>query len=99
MGSRLNLHKILKAICPNCYFQPPESIKLKYPCIIYNKSYQKIIHADNLPYRHDNRYTVTVIDRDPDSTLPDRVAKLKSCNFDRSYATEGLYHTVYVIYY
>lgn len=99
MGSRLNLHQILKAICPNCYFQPPLSLKLKYPCIIYEKSYEKITHANNHPYLHDNRYTVNVLDRDPDSTLPGQVAQLKSCSFDRRFEVDGLYHSVYVIYY
>lgn len=72
---------------------------MKYPAIIYNRSYEKITHADNLPYIHQKRYTVMVVDYDPDSTIPDRIAEIPTASFDRSYTADNLHHTVYTIYY
>ena len=32
------------------YFQPPESVKLVYPCILYEYSRASHIYADNITY-------------------------------------------------
>lgn len=61
------LHEILGS--DNVYFQPPESIKLKYPCIIYRKSTVLKANANNRAYKLDNGYGVTVIDKNPDSQI------------------------------
>ena len=39
MDRRLQLHEELCSVLGsrNVYFQPPETIKLTYPCIIYSK--------------------------------------------------------------
>lgn len=101
MASRVDLHRILIDILgsQNVYYQPPPDVRLRYPCIIYELSYEKINHADNRPYIHNDRYSVTVVDRDPDSPIPHRVAQLSTCAFDRRFVVDGLYHTVYTIYY
>ena len=54
MNSRLKLHNILVEILGsgNVYFQPPESITLKYPCIIYGRVGIDAVHADNKLYKH-----------------------------------------------
>ena len=44
-------------------------------------------------------YSVTVIEKDPDSSIPDRVAMLPKCLFDRHYVTENLHHDSFVIYF
>ena len=40
MPSRLNLQTTLETILGsrNVYFQPPESVKLKYPAIVYSRN-------------------------------------------------------------
>lgn len=83
----------------NVYFQPPPSIKLKYPCIVYHKSMENAIFADDRPYNRRNRYKVTVIDRDPDSLIPDKVGELPMCTFDRHYTSDKLNHDVYNLYF
>lgn len=88
----------LKAICNNVYFQPPQSVKMIYPCIRYELDSESVRYADNSRYKHHKRYKITVIDRDPDSTIPDEVAKLIYCSFDRPYVADGLNHWVYHIY-
>lgn len=49
MGQRVDLHRKFEIALgsKNVYFQPPESVKLKYPCIIYGLSKLPIKHADD----------------------------------------------------
>ena len=58
----------------NVYFQPPSSVLMNYPAIVYERSSADTRHADNALYLHKCRYTVTVIDADPDSPIPRMVA-------------------------
>ena len=93
----LILRSILKST--NVYFQPPPNTEMKYPCIVYEVSTGSTTFADNAPYSFTKRYSVTVIDRKADSEIPDEVAKLPMCIFDRTFTVDNLYHTVYSIYY
>lgn len=81
------------------YFQPPELVKMRYPCILYVRSGIEIGFADDNPYIHDKEYMVTVIDPDPDSVIPDKIAKLPKCRFDRHYTADNLNHDVFTIFY
>jgi hypothetical protein len=99
MGQRLQLQTLLELITPNVYFQPPPNISLEYPCIIYSRDGGQSEYAENAPYLHMKRYMVTVIDRNPDSSLPDKVEELPFCRFDRFYATENLNHHVFNLYF
>lgn len=101
MGLRLDLHKKLVEILgsKNVYFQPPESVKMSYPCIVYQRSTGDTDFADNLPYRFTIRYQVTVIDRDPDSEIPGKVAQLPMTTFDRHYTVSNLNHDVFNVYF
>lgn len=81
------------------FFQPPENMKILYPCIVYERSGIDTKYAGNLPYAMKKRYSVTVIDKDPDSTIPDMVAKLPFCSFDRHFVNDNLNHDVFTIYY
>lgn len=96
---RLQLHEILKGFVPNVYFQPPATVKMKYPCIVYNRDNADTKFAGNLPYRYIKRYQVTVIDQDPDSEIPDKVAALPMCLFDRFFTADNLNHDVFNIYF
>lgn len=77
------------------YFQPPPSVHLVYPCIIYRWDDDRNKHADNRRYISHKVYLLTVIDQDPDSGLPDRVAELPFCKHTRNYTADNLYHSVY----
>lgn len=83
----------------NVYFQPPPSVQLNYPCIIYNLSDIENTHADNLVYLQGKMYTITVIDKNPDSDISDTVSKLPMCSFDRFYASDNLNHFIYTLFY
>lgn len=82
----------------NVYFQPPESIKLKYPCIIYNLSSATDMHADDQLYRRMKRYSVTYITKNADDPKLDEIDNMRYCSFERGYAADNLYHFVYNIY-
>lgn len=72
---------------------------MEYPCIVYHRDYAETLFAGNLPYRNSKRYQVTVIDRNPDSPVPDKVAKLAMCTFDRYYAADGLNHDTFKLFF
>lgn len=101
--SRLDLHEILVDILGsrNVYFQPPESVKLQYPCIVYERSNYFVNSADNIDYRVLKEYTITVIDKNPDSEIPDKVARLPYCNYRPGghFVVDNLNHDVFTLYY
>ena len=81
------------------YFQPPETVKLRYPCIIYSRDSGKTEFANDKPYQHEVRYSVTVIDKNPDSKLLEKVAMLPMCSFERHYIADNMNHDVFNLYY
>jgi hypothetical protein len=101
MGQRLDLHQILRSLLGsgNVYFQQPSTVSMKYPCIIYKRNDIRTIFADNSPYRHAKRYQVTVVTSDPDSDIPQKVAELPMCTFDRFYTADNLNHDVYNLFF
>lgn len=101
MASRLNLHELLGNIpgVSKVYFQPPESVKLIYPCIIYERNNIRTFQADDDLYNYKKSYTITVIDKNPDSAIPDELEKLRYCTIDRFYTADNLNHWIFTIYY
>ena len=99
MGQRLDLHELLKTLLgsANVYFQPPPGYMLSYPCIVYSRSNIRTKFADNLPYFNKKQYTLTVMDANPDSEIPDKIKNLESCVFDRHFASGNLNHDVFNI--
>lgn len=98
--TRIELQEALEQFLgsKNVYYQPPESIKLKYPCILYERSRIQQTYADNTTYLMNTEYTITIIHKDADSTLPYDILKaFKLISFDRDYKAENLYHEVYTI--
>lgn len=99
MAPRLQLQALLELITENVYFQPPTNIQMQYPCIIYERDGSEVNHADNGSYQRTKRYQVTVIDRNPDSQLPDRVEELPLCRFDRFFTADSLNHHVFNLFF
>lgn len=101
MKHRIDLQNKLEEILGsrNVYFQPPTGFKLKYPCIIYEYSRLNKTNADNKVYLKNDQYLITIIDKNPESEIIDKVAELPMCSFDRHFINEGLYHTTFSIYY
>ncbi len=101
MDRRLDLHRILKSILGSdyVYFQPPPSVKITYPCIIYERSGIYNTKADNINYLNRVRYTVKLIGADPESNLVSELLQMPMCSYDRSFTSDGLNHDVFSLYY
>ncbi|UUG69260.1 tail terminator [Arthrobacter phage ScienceWizSam] len=99
MDRRLQLHEKFLALVPNVYFQQPPSKGMTYPCIVYKRDAESTDHANNSVYRSKKRYQVEVIDRNPDSEIPDAVSKLPYCRFARFFVVDNLNHDVYNLYF
>lgn len=101
MSTRLDLHELLCDCLGsrNVYFQPPESIKMQYPAIVYSRDDIENNHANNGAYMQSTAYNIIVIDPDPDSEVVQKVSKLPMCMFDRHYAADNLNHDSFTIYY
>lgn len=101
MARRVDLQAILEDVLGSrqVYFQPPANVQMKYPCILYIRDASDTKFAGNSQYRYTKRYQVTVIDSDPDSEIPDKVAALPMCTFNRFYVADNLNHDVFNLYF
>lgn len=98
--SRRNLQAQLVSILGtnNVYFQPPESIKLNYPAIVYELSRLIYDHADNCVYSVGTAYSVTLIHKDPDNDIFEKLKMLPKTTFDRHFRSDNLNHYVFTIF-
>lgn len=94
------LHTMLVGILGSSkvYYQPPESMKLTYPCIVYKRSTISNEHANNMIYRQSHMYEITSINYDPDSDVVARLSQLPKCQHNRHFKDDGLNHDVFLIY-
>ena len=101
MASRLQLHQELKDLGnENVYFQPPENVKLKFPCIIYKFTKFETEHADNNPYAIKKKYNILYITKDPDDEMPEKLAwAFSTISHINNYVRDTLYHYSYDLYY
>lgn len=84
----------------NVYFQPPESIKLSYPCIVYSFTTADTKYSNDKTYLFTHGYDVIYITKEPDDSMVDTLAyTFPMCMFTRQYISDNLYHYVYRIYY
>lgn len=107
MDRRLELQEILCEILNitdpidgdrHTYFNPPESVKMKYPAIRYSLKRIDNKFANNKTYLQSPSYEVILIDKNPDSEYVQKLLALQYCNFERSYPKDNLNHFVFTIY-
>lgn len=101
MATRLELQSMLETLLGsrNVYYQPPSSIKMEYPAIVYSRKNIKNNFANDNVYGQSRFYEIIVIDSNPDSVIVDKVSKLKTCKFDRHYKSDNLNHDVFTLFY
>lgn len=101
MGNRLGLQALFEKLLGsrNVYYQPPASVKLNYPAIVYSRDDIDNVFANNRVYMQTTAYMVTVIDKNPDSEIVKKVSCLPMCNFERHYTSDNLNHDVFTLYY
>lgn len=101
VSRRFELHEVLVDILGsrNVYFQPPETFKMQYPCIVYKRNSMTPFRADDEIYGGAMSYQVIIIDPDVDSEIPLRMLDLQLCRFERHYTADNLNHDVFTVYY
>lgn len=103
MNNRLELHKKLVELLGSnqVYFQPPENIRMKYPCFVYERSYIDSKYADDKNYSKYVRYELMFISKDPDTN--DFIARVLDsflyCSHTRHFVSDNLNHEVFDLYY
>ena len=101
MANRLDLQALLEDLLGsrNVYYQPPESVKMNYPAIVYALEDIENTFADDGVYLSNRRYGVTVIDIDPDTSLVQKVTNLPMSRFDRHFKKDNLNHYIFNVYF
>ena len=102
MGNRLKLQAKLEEVLgsKNVYFQPPESKKLVYDCIVYKRSDIWNRHADDKNYMITDGYEVTAIYKNPDRLIAkDILEAFQYSRFQWHFTSDGLNHDVLTLYY
>lgn len=102
LKTRADVQAELESIMGNdrVYFQPPESLKIKYPCIVYSMQTVDRIFADDGPWIQFPEYLVSYIGKDPDDPKIAQLMETRGLAFDRHYVSDNLHHNVfrYMIY-
>jgi hypothetical protein len=101
MAPRLELQTLLESILgsEHVYFQPPANVQMQYPAIVYAVDNADTKFAGNVPYIYTKRYQVTVINRNPDSDISDKVAMIPLCTLNRTFTADNLHHNVFNLYF
>lgn len=80
------------------YYDPPESVKMDYPAIVYKHSDTRYKSADGKPYIIWHIYRCTVIAKDDDvaDAIGYKLARtVDGIKYDRSDESDGLHHRIY----
>ena len=99
---RLKLHEELCGLLGSraVYYQPPASLQLAYPCIVYAKSGIYKLSANDRAYKMVDKYELVLMEFDPDSDLVDKIMMhFPMCSFNRAYVADNLYHKALTLYY
>ena len=103
MRSWSDLHAALQEVMGDkvkVYFQPPENLVIKYPCVVFERTNALIDYADNAPYQITKRYTATLISKTADNEeLLDKLLRFPMSTYDRQFINDNLVHDVFSIYY
>lgn len=101
MLSRLKLQTLFENLLgsQHVYFQPPSSVEMNYPAIVYGLEDIENSFADDGVYLSKRKYSVTVIDEDPDSLIVGKVAMLPTCRYNRHFESDNLNHDVFILHY
>lgn len=101
MGTRLQLQTNFETMLGsrNVYFQPPESKKIIYPCVVYRLDDINTRYADNRVYMGKKLYFVQHISTDPDNEFYKKMFELPFCSYQGRTVVDGLYHDNFNLYF
>lgn len=99
MATRIDLHnKLVQALGSEyVYYNPPETLKLVYPCIVYTVKNIGTVYANNLPYLNTKEYEVVVISKKPDNEAISKLLRFPLMRHTRRYVVDDLYHDAFII--
>jgi hypothetical protein len=99
---RLQLHEELCEILGsrNVYFQPPGTVRMKYPCIRYSRDRGRHLNADNRTYLYKQAYQIIYMDFNPDNEVVEQLMEhFSEISYIRNYTADNINHDVLIIYY
>lgn len=102
MDKRLELHnKLIELVGSNSvYFQPPASVKLSYPCVIYSIGEGSAMRADSMLYNYTHSYELLFIYKQPNIAIIEKVLMaLPMSRMTRAYVADNLNHYAFRVYY
>ena len=94
----LKVTEMLQKYCHHVYFQPPESISMKYPAIVFNRRLIENTNANDTVYNQRTSFELTVIDPDPEGVIAYEISKLPYCTHNRHYTADNLNHDVFILF-
>lgn len=100
MKTRLELHNTLISTTGinNIYYNPPENIKMNYPCIRYKRVDVTSKKADDIKYIVHDRYELVIISSKNNDDIVNKLLSIKYMEYDRSMIINGLFHDYMTIY-
>ena len=101
-NKRLTLNQILCDLLGsnNVYFQPPENVRMGYPCIVYSRQNADSKFANNKTYISNMRYQVSYIDTNPDSDFHIKmITTFPMCTYVNHFVADNLNHEIFDLYF
>lgn len=100
MTTRIDVQNMLEELIGsrNVYFQPPSSMRIDYPCIVYSIKSVDNKYANNDIYKQDYFYELILVDSNPDSEYFHKLCKNPNCRFRNTYISDNLNHFVFNFY-
>lgn len=102
MDRRLELQERLEQFLGSrqVYFQPPASIRLIYPCVVYKLGSGDARYANNHLYKYMHNYDVTFIFKQPSlGTIEQFLSEFSMSRLNATYCSDNLYHYVFSLYF
>lgn len=98
-SNRLTLQTKLENVLGsrNVYYNPPESQKMNFPCIVYNLTNIQPIHADNQTYLDYTTYKIIYVSKQVDSPTVRDLLNIPMTRFSTKYVKNGFWHTVIIL--
>lgn len=100
MRDRIELQSMLEELLgnKNVYYNPPESVKMKYPAIRYSVNEIEKKTADDTAYLFEKSYKIIVIDSKSDNEIIEKLMRLPYCSHNSYYIADNLNHDVFTLY-
>lgn len=83
----------------NVYFEPPQTVKMAYPCAVFHRGTISSRSANNRVYKIDDSYELKYITREPDSEMVHKILRaFQMIRHIRHYTADGLHHDQFKLY-